>query len=283
MPDIQKIIKVIDAELKRTGKKYLTPPEANKILERQHILNNIDARSGLPLRKLLRQGKIPHAYQMGGKGSEWRIPSSSYNNSKPSNYSGQRVIKTEPKTVSTKHKVEFGSIKKLIEQAREKYIPEDIKYILVAEAPPESLDRFFYFLDVKKSDWLFLGIMQALYPLQKDEYILRKRDPSLKEKLLLKFREDGFYLIDLLDYPLSYYDGNLSDTTNELMKKIKKLSNESTQIILIKANVYDTAFPTLRENGFKVIDKRIDFPASGGQIKFQEKFKAALKEVRYFK
>ena len=283
MTDIQKIIKAIDDELKRTGKKYITPPEANKILENMHILNNRDARSGLPLRKLLRQGKIPHAYQINGKGSEWRIPHSSHKNSKPSNYSEQKSIKVKTKPVDKIDKADFTKVKKQIEQAREKYKPDEIKYILVAEAPPESLDRFFYFLNVKSYDWLFLGVMQTLYPQQKDEYIMRKRDSSLKEKLLLQFKEDGFYHIDLLDYPLSYYTGNLSETKSELIKKVKKLANERTQIILIKANVYDTAFVDLKESGFNVIDKRIDFPASGGQIKFQEKFNAALEEAKYFK
>ena len=283
MPDIQKIIKAIDDELKRTGKKYLTPPEANKILEKMHILNDRDARSGLPLRKLLRKGRIPHAYQIDGKGSEWRIPYSSYKNSKPSNYSEQKVIKVKTKPVNKINKADFTKVKKQIEKARGKYKPANIKYILVAEAPPESLDRFFYFLNVKSSDWLFLGVMQALYPLQKNEYILKKRDAALKEKLLLKFTKEGFYLIDLLDYPLSYYSGNLSETTTELINKVKQLADERTQIILIKANVYDTAFSVLKRNGFNVIDKRIDFPASGGQKKFQEKFIAALEEAEYFK
>ncbi len=192
MPDTQKIIKAIDDELKRTGKKYLTPPEANKILERLHILNDRDARSGLPLRKLLRQGRIPHAYQIDGKGSEWRIPNSSYKNSKASNYSEQKSIKNKTKPVDNKIKIDFTNVKKQIEKARERYKPDVIKYILVAEAPPESLDRFFYFLNVKSSDWLFLGVMQTLYPLQKDKYILRKRDSALKENLLLQFKRRWF-------------------------------------------------------------------------------------------
>jgi hypothetical protein len=281
MPDIQKIIKAIDNELKRTGEKYITPPEANKILEKMHILNDRDAYSGLPLRNLLRQGRIPHAYQIGGKGSQWRIPHSIYKNSKPSNYSEQKAIKVKTKPVDNINKVDFTKVKIQIEQAREKYKPDEIKYILVAEAPPESLDRFFYFLNVRSSDWLFLGVMQALYSQQKDEYLIRKRDSALKEKLLLRFKEDGFYLVDLLDYPLSYYTGNLSETTAELIKKVKHLANERTQIILIKANVFDTAFTVLKESGFNVIDKKIDFPASGGQKKFHEKFIAALKEAKY--
>lgn len=282
MLDIQKIIKTLDKELERTEKKFLTPPEANKILEREHILNDRDARSGLPLRKLLRQGKLPHAYQEGGKGSSWIIPHSTTNNSITSNYSSPKsIIKTITNKKDTQE-IDFTAIKTKIEEARTVYKPHTIKYLLIGEAPPDSLDRFFYFSDVKTSDWLFLGVTQALYPLQKEQYLSKKRDSDLKEKILKKFQEDNFYLIDLLDYPLSFYSGNLTETTEELIEKIKELANENTQIILIKANVYDTAYKVLKDNGFNVIDKRIDFPASGGQLKFQEKFKEALKEAKYF-
>jgi len=283
MPDINVIIKVLDKELERTRKSFLSPPEANKILQREGILNDRDARSGLPLRKLLRQGKLPHAYQDGGKGSSWAIPHSSSKHPVSSNYPS---VKSKPITNTVKKdtpKEEFTNIKTKIEETRAIYKPQTIKYLLVAEAPPDSLDRFFYFSDVKTSDWLFLGVMQALYPLQKEEYLSKKRDSALKEILLKKFQEDNFYLIDLLDYPLSFYSGTLAETTNELVEKIKALSDENTQIILIKANVYDTAYKILKDNGFKVIDKRIDFPASGGQLKFQEKFKEALIEAEYLK
>lgn len=282
MPDIQKIIKALDRELERTGKSFLTPPEANKILERECILNDRDARSGLPLRKLLRQGKLPHAYQEGGKGSSWIIPNSSTNHSLTSNYSSPKSIK---KTITKKNDTQetnFSDIKTKIEEARFVYKPHNIKYLLVGEAPPDSLDRFFYYSDVKTSDWLFLGVMQALYPSQKTQYLSGKRNSALKEKMLKQFQEDNFYLIDLLDYPLSFYSGNLSETTEELVKKIKELANENTQIILIKANVYDMAYQVLKEHGFKVVDKRIDFPGSGGQLKFQKKFREALIEAKYF-
>ncbi len=283
MSDIYKIIKAIDKELERLGKEFLTPPEANKLLERLHILNDSNSHPGLPVRNLLRKNKILHAYQIGGKGTEWRIPHSTSKSSNISNYPSQKIVKSTNKKIIDKQEIDFNKIKKEIEKARKIYKPDKIKYLLIAEAPPESLDRFFYFSDVKTSDWIFLGVMQAIYPLKKEEYLSSKREPGLKEKLLIQFKEDGFYLIDLLDYPLSFYSGNLSNTTEDLLKKVKLLSNEITQIILVKVNVYDIAFSLLTEKGFNVIDKRIYFPASGGQLKFQEKFKAALKEANYFK
>jgi hypothetical protein len=51
-----------------------------------------------------------------------------------------------------------------IENARLKYKPDLITILLIAEAPPDSLDRFFYYKNVRKGDYLFLGITEAIYP-----------------------------------------------------------------------------------------------------------------------
>lgn len=282
MIDIQKIINVIDDELLRTGRSYLTPPEANFILAQRGLLDDRDERSGLPLRKLLRKGKIPHAFQMGGKGSEWRIPRSTSINKNLSNYdtSAKPLVVAN---ISDKQSIgQVDNVKEQIESARLNYKPHTVKYLLIAEAPPNSIDRFFYFEDVKESDWLFLGVMQALYPQAKVDYINQKRGINLKKQLLEKFKQDGFYLIDLLDIPLLYFRGDLSNNLPELITKIDSISDKETQIILIKVNVYDTAYEVIKNHGSKIIDKRIDFPASGGQTKFQEKFKEALIEAKFF-
>jgi hypothetical protein len=73
MADIRKIIEAIDSEIDATGKEFLTPPEANAMLERRGLLKDREQRRGLYLRRLLRKGKIPHAFQVGGKGTRWRI------------------------------------------------------------------------------------------------------------------------------------------------------------------------------------------------------------------
>ena len=74
MPDIVKIIEAIDSYLKKNKLKYVNPVDANNELSLQGLLSDSVSRPGNPLRKLLRDGKIPHAYQVGGKGSHWIIP-----------------------------------------------------------------------------------------------------------------------------------------------------------------------------------------------------------------
>ena len=69
-----KIIRFIDDYLDKTGLDYLTPVQANALLYKVGILNDDNSRPGLPLRRLLRNGEIPNAFQStGGKGGRWII------------------------------------------------------------------------------------------------------------------------------------------------------------------------------------------------------------------
>lgn len=76
MTDIRALIRHIDAYLEKEGKESIAPVEANEILEKAGILKDSKSRRGLPLRNLLRAGQLPHAFQLGGKGSRWVIPHS---------------------------------------------------------------------------------------------------------------------------------------------------------------------------------------------------------------
>lgn len=75
MTNITQIIKCIDEYLIRNNQPYITPANANKILDKKGLLSDSKdkSKSGLPLRNLLRDRKIPHAYQVGNK---WHIPRS---------------------------------------------------------------------------------------------------------------------------------------------------------------------------------------------------------------
>lgn len=74
MADTGTIIKVLDDYMNKQGKSSIAPPEANQLLERKGLLADSKSRSGLPLRKLLRAGLLPHAYKVGWY---WVIPLSS--------------------------------------------------------------------------------------------------------------------------------------------------------------------------------------------------------------
>lgn len=65
------IIKCLDSYMNKTDKKEIGAKEANAVLEEEKILSDSKTRPGLPLRRKLRGGMLPHAYK---KGSEWIIP-----------------------------------------------------------------------------------------------------------------------------------------------------------------------------------------------------------------
>lgn len=73
MRDYKVIQEYLDKYLEEHNLKYITPRDANEVLDKAGILNDSKYRSGLPLRKLLRDHLIPNGYQQDGKGGKWFI------------------------------------------------------------------------------------------------------------------------------------------------------------------------------------------------------------------
>ena len=282
--NIKAIIDFLDNHLTRTGRQSIDPVEANALLEKAGLLRDSMDRPGKPLRGLLRSNKLPHAYQTGGKGSNWVIPHSKNNEPSASNYTDKKSQTKEKsaikltRTISTH--IDTTQLKDQLEHARQKYKPANIKYLLIAEAPPDSIERFFYYDHVRQHDYLFLGVAQALYPDLKDKFLVNARSSTIKNEILQNLKADGYYLLDLSELPLSFMTGNLYSQLPSLVAKIKKVANYQTKIVLIKATVYDTAFQYLQSMGIKnIADHRIPFPGQGGQNLFQIEFKKALKTI----
>lgn len=118
MADIIRIIKAIDEFLERKHQQITTPVEINPYLETKGLLNDSASRPGLPIRKILRKGQIPHAYQIG---VNWQIPHSgkSSRNLKPIPKSNSEKETNPDKTFSVSgHKLSpiADLIVKLIEK-----------------------------------------------------------------------------------------------------------------------------------------------------------------------
>jgi hypothetical protein len=172
-------------------------------------------------------------------------------------------------------------MKNEFETAREKYQPSEIKYLLVAESPPQKgSGRFFYFEDVKEHDALFLETMKVLYP---SDYSDTKYVRRNKADFLRKFMNDGYYLIDSTDIPIA--DKNkrneyIEQALPDLCRKIRDIIGNKTKIILISRGVYDVCLSRLKSEGFNVLNtEMIDHPSSGGQTKYKNKIGKLLKSV----
>ena len=177
---------------------------------------------------------------------------------------------------------EIQQILSKIDKSRKEFKPEKIKYLLVAEAPPDSIERFFYFPKVREKDFLFLGIMELLFPEIKSKFLQSGRDPAIKTLLLNNFKAKGFYLLDLSDVPLRYLNAPLENCLPGLLKRIESIvDKKNTKIILIKANVFEIAYYSLKSLGYNIVGLKIPFPSSGQQGNFRIQFLEALNLIKY--
>lgn len=168
--------------------------------------------------------------------------------------------------------------KEKVDVARKKYKPDNVKYLLIAEAPPDA-DRFFYFENVKDKDSLFLEMMKVLY--LGDKKGLAPYARLHKQELLEKFKNDGFYLEDSVSHPILKLGKikQIKDNLSDLKLKIKNYKGRNVKIILISATVYKACYQELIKEGYNVINtKSIAFPGSGAQKLFKKNLYKLLNE-----
>lgn len=168
-----------------------------------------------------------------------------------------------------------------IANAREKYRPEKVKVLFLAEAPPCSEDRFFYFENVTKGDSLFLHIIREVFPdLQSWEVKPIRKN---KEEFLHRFMEEGYFLEDSVPVPIPKGTSTsrkmkiIRDNQANLINRIKQYNNTS-KIVLLSSTVFKANYTILKQ-GFNVVNNfAIPFPGSGQQ----RNFKAAFKKLELF-
>lgn len=76
-------------------------------------------------------------------------------------------------------------------EAAEKYRPERVRLLLVAHAPPDRVERYFYFEQVREKDDLFRYVVQGLFGTMPDR--------EHKRAWLGRLRDAGVFLVDLVD------------------------------------------------------------------------------------
>lgn len=165
MADIERIINAIDEFLERKHQKFTTPVEINPYLETKGLLNDSASRPGLPIRKILRKGQIPHAYQIG---VNWQIP-----------YSGKISINSKPSPNSNLKKAE-----KSISTNGHKLAPIGDLIVKLIESKYNKKPSCFY---EYKPDWLLSNPSEQLIEnrseLSQLYDKLTENNFSLKEKI----------------------------------------------------------------------------------------------------
>lgn len=156
--------------------------------------------------------------------------------------------------------------------ASARYMPKRTELLLVAEAPPCDLDRYFYFEDVDRHDWLFRYVYEGLTG--------EKPERAAKASHLARLRDAGVFMIDLHEENVEQPSlATLRERVPDLIRRCAEIRPQA--IVLIKSVVHDAAHDALVEAGLPVIDERIPFPASGQQRKFLESFRRAVEAAGF--
>jgi hypothetical protein len=149
------------------------------------------------------------------------------------------------------------------ERAASRYQPKQVNLLLVAEAPPTDLDRYFYFENVRRADYLFHSVVPPL---------LGEEPSRDKARQLAALKDIGVFLIDLRSDPFDTRRDQ--ELVPGLIERVRSIAPR--RVTLIKVNVYDAACKLLRDHGLPVVDARLPFPSTGRQREFAKGFTRAL-------
>ena len=155
-----------------------------------------------------------------------------------------------------------------------KYIPETIKILFVAESPPWAFtnDKTAYFYAPTAEKIAYGGLGYYMIP------ILFKEKIITKEQFLQRFKESGFYLIDMVKCPINKLSKRGKE---EAIKCCAKYLNEQLQLLNFKEAIF------IGKTSFKAIKKflSLNFPYHvialpyGRSNKNVEEFKKGLMEA----
>lgn len=150
-----------------------------------------------------------------------------------------------------------------------KYRPSVIRYLFVAESPPEPREArkpaYYYFLD-NSEDRLFATIVYALYGVE------FRKNPEVKDQLLQRMQAEGYWLMDAVDYPINDAPNEqrravIEKESDRFVSSLETLRsdgviNSDSGVVLIKQPVWEALHVKLASNGFRVMnpERWVPFP-----------------------
>lgn len=175
------------------------------------------------------------------------------------------------------------------DKIRQKYRPDHIKILFIAESPPPSADvqssRQFYRSErVRRDDRLFVNTIKALYP-EAAELAETQLEPE-KEQWLRRFQADGYYMIEALEISQEHEvtkgdrQERIKAALPRLLDRVRALASRDTKLILIKSNVYEVVAGPLRQAGFPVLNTElVDYPGRYNQRDYREKLTKLVQHI----
>ncbi len=166
-------------------------------------------------------------------------------------------------------------------QARNRYKPDEVKILFVAESPPSS-GGYFYFSETIGKDHLFREMMKALGLWSRSQRMERGID---KRPLLEKFRSKGFFLIDTCELPVDKLPKRerrsaINQGATTLESRVRRL--DPSHIAVVKTTVFRPVFEALERAGLggRVLNKSaLPFPNHGHQRRFRNGVRRFVKEA----
>ena len=146
-------------------------------------------------------------------------------------------------------------------EASHPYLPKKITNLFIAEAPPKDKKNFFYCTGIEKGNYMFFqNMMLAIYG------VYYKGEQDHKKTLLEKFKSDGYFLIDSIEYP---FKKEISDTSKKriiiddfknLITRIKSYNKQTIidkniKIVLMKNLVCEVLQERINNSKEIIFDK----------------------------
>lgn len=175
----------------------------------------------------------------------------------------------------------LAEFREKIRQTWENYRPQKTSCLLISDAPPEDLENHFYLAEAKGPDPFFLSIMEILYPELKADYLNRRRPLNVRQEMLKKFQSDGFYFLEMLDIPLQYHQGFLSNAFSDMLSRVKQTTEKTAAVILLKTTTFGAVYDNLKRVGYRrTAPFAVPFPDQNQTKEFEDKFRRALKYLK---
>ena len=163
-------------------------------------------------------------------------------------------------------------------ELRLRWKPENVRLLMIAESAPDDRGdpaaRRFFYADRLGHDNLFRAVVEATYGVGKETLKQTGKKPWLE-----KLRRDGFYLIDLAEFPVNAM--NAADRRRVLIDSIPGCVDRASTLdpagaIIVKANLYAILAPPLRGANVNVLQEGpIAFPLGNTRADFVEQFNRA--------
>ncbi|MCE2467476.1 MAG: hypothetical protein J4G06_05575 [Caldilineaceae bacterium] len=162
----------------------------------------------------------------------------------------------------------------LRQAATDRYRPDPVKVLFVAESPPDVEERHFYFSNVPRADTLWVELTKVLYG---DDFGVTKNERVRKAEWLARFQADGYWMIEAVPEPIhkKRREAHILEHKDRVLEAIA--DSKPFRVVLIATPVWRALEELLCAEGVPLVQAGpVPFPGHGQQGRFREAMAAIL-------